>query len=67
MGLRLRLPSGRQDRRFLNPRIPVIALTADAMQGDQDRCLAAGMDDYLSKPIQPVKLSATLQKWLEPS
>ena len=51
----------------LNPRIPVIALTADAMQGDQDRCLAAGMDDYLSKPIQPVKLSATLQKWLEPS
>ena len=45
------------------PRIPIIAMTANAMQGDQERCLAAGMDDYISKPIKPELLRTTLQRW----
>jgi len=48
----------------LLPRLPVIALTASAMQGDRERCLAAGMDDYLSKPLTLDQLGATLGKWL---
>lgn len=44
--------------------IPIIAMTANAMQGDRERCLEAGMDDYVSKPIEPKTLSAVLAKWL---
>jgi two-component system sensor histidine kinase/response regulator len=43
---------------------PIIALTAHAMKGDQERCLAAGMDGYLSKPIRPQELDAILEKYL---
>jgi PAS domain S-box-containing protein len=44
--------------------IPIIAMTAHAMSGDRDRCLAAGMDDYLSKPLEREDVLATLEKWL---
>ncbi|MEO0405914.1 MAG: response regulator [Cyanobacteria bacterium P01_A01_bin.135] len=47
-----------------NAYLPVIGLTARAMFGDRDKCLAAGMDDYISKPIQLDHLQATLKKWL---
>jgi CheY-like chemotaxis protein/HPt (histidine-containing phosphotransfer) domain-containing protein len=47
----------------LNPEIPIIAMTAHAMQGDRERCLNAGMNDFLSKPISPLPLLETLEKW----
>ncbi len=45
-------------------RLPIIALTANALKGDRERCLEAGMDDYLSKPLQPEKLMAMIQSFL---
>jgi len=45
-------------------RVPVVAITASAMQGDRERCLAAGMDDYLSKPFTLPQLGSVLAKWL---
>ena len=45
-------------------RIPIIAITANALQGEAERCLAAGMDDYLSKPLEMPKLKRALAKWM---
>jgi PAS domain S-box-containing protein len=48
-------------------RVPVIAMTAAAIEGERERCLASGMDDYLTKPVDPAALAATLSHWVEGS
>ena len=44
--------------------VPVIAMTAHAMDGDRDRCIAAGMDDYISKPMRSPALAEVLRRWI---
>jgi CheY-like chemotaxis protein/HPt (histidine-containing phosphotransfer) domain-containing protein len=48
----------------LNPQVPIIAVTASAMAGDRETCIQAGMDDYLTKPVEPDSLERALTKWL---
>jgi hypothetical protein len=46
-------------------RIPVLAMTAAAVEGERERCLAAGMDDFLTKPVNPDALAAMLRRWVD--
>jgi two-component system sensor histidine kinase/response regulator len=53
-----------REREGDGPRVPIIAMTANAMAGDRERCLAAGMDGYLSKPVRADDLTAVISEWL---
>jgi CheY-like chemotaxis protein len=46
-------------------RIPIVAMTANAMSGDREQCLDAGMDDYISKPVNPTELEAVIERWVQ--
>ena len=53
-----------EEARTGKPRTPIVALTASALKGEAERCLAAGMDDYMAKPVSIPTMGACLQRWL---
>lgn len=54
----------RQAEALCEQHVPIIAITAHALEGDREKCIAAGMDDYISKPVDPQKLQAVLMRWV---
>jgi signal transduction histidine kinase/CheY-like chemotaxis protein len=71
MDMQMPVMDGMEATRFIRaheaeaggPRLPIVAMTANAMQGDRERCIEAGMDDYLSKPINQAELVAKLNQY----
>jgi signal transduction histidine kinase/DNA-binding response OmpR family regulator/sensor domain CHASE-containing protein/GAF domain-containing protein len=63
-GYQASLAIRKEEARLPRPPLPIIAMTAHAMKGDREKCLSAGMSDYVTKPIDTVSLFATLEKWL---
>jgi CheY-like chemotaxis protein len=57
----------RRIRRLAGSRanVPIVALTANAMQGDRERCLEVGMNDYVTKPVDVGRLSAVMSRWVQ--
>jgi CheY-like chemotaxis protein len=53
-----------QGSKALNPHIPIVAMTASTMQGDRDKCIQAGMNDFIAKPVQIKELAEMLARWL---
>jgi PAS domain S-box-containing protein len=53
-----------REREGGGPRLPIIAMTASAMKGDREKCLEAGMDDYVSKPVTPGAVERVLRRWV---
>jgi len=52
------------ESKVLNREIPIIAMTANSMEGDREKCLAVGMNDFISKPVNPNKVQEALKRWL---
>ncbi|MFO7725275.1 MAG: response regulator [Oceanipulchritudo sp.] len=63
-GLQATIEIRKREARDEKPHLPIIAVTAYALQGDRERCLDAGMDDYLKKPVSPSRLVEKLRQWL---
>jgi two-component system, sensor histidine kinase and response regulator len=53
-----------QGSKTLNPYVPIIAMTAATMQGDREKCIQAGMSDFIAKPVQQKELTEMLGRWL---
>ncbi|MEP7282482.1 MAG: ATP-binding protein [Rubrivivax sp.] len=51
------------ERQLGSPRVPIVALTADTLASDRERCMVAGMDDFLSKPVSRSQLASTIRRW----
>ena len=51
-------------KRDVGGRIPIVAITANAMKGDREKCIAAGMDDYVSKPFKQEDLRVVIERWM---
>jgi CheY-like chemotaxis protein len=53
----------RADEQHRGGRVPIIAITADSLASDRERCMASGMDDFLTKPVGSTQLAAAIERW----